>query len=301
MPGFLSFLGPALTTATQGVAAYDQGKRLAADDARAQAMQAAQQKRQETELALKQAIADRQAKSQAIQDQLRQIGVQQAEYTLQHPKPIGYQPQTQEEAIQFAGKRAAAVSANTPHNIDPNSPAGVAAKNAVQSQKPAPTPRPNETQMRASLVYPRAAQAAATLDKFYTSGAPAKTVASQIPLVGNYLLSDEEQALNQAAETVASAILRLESGAAITQNEVKSYAKQFLPQPGDSKEVLDQKRATLHTQLDRMKAVASAAMGNSAPADVTETHKQTITATEAEQLRAAGVSEATIQDRYIIE
>jgi hypothetical protein len=105
-----------------------------------------------------------------------------------------------------------------------------------------------------------------TLDKFYTSGIPAHQGLGRIPVVGNMMLSPEEQSAASAAETVSSAILRLESGAAISEHEVKEYAKQFLPQIGDSEQVRAEKRSRLMTQLERMRQAAAPTMSHDAPA-----------------------------------
>jgi hypothetical protein len=112
---------------------------------------------------------------------------------------------------------------------------------------------------KAALVYPRAAEAAALLDPFFDSGVPAVSLLGRATF-GQYGVDAKTQRANQAAETISSAILRLESGAAISEHEVKEYAKQFLPQPGDSKELLKQKRATLKTQLERMRQAATPTM-----------------------------------------
>lgn len=116
--------------------------------------------------------------------------------------------------------------------------------------------QPTEIQSRARLVVPRAEAAAAELERFFTSGAPVKSEMGKVPLVGNFVLNKDEQMMNQAAETIASSILRLESGANYTKNEMLSYKKQFLPAPGDSPEVLAQKRATLQEQLRSMRELA---------------------------------------------
>lgn len=121
-------------------------------------------------------------------------------------------------------------------------------------------PKPTDFSNKAALVYPRAEQAAHVLDPYFANGAPKRAVLGHVPLIGNYMVGDDAQQLNQAAETVASAILRVESGAAISESEVKSYARQFLPEPGDSPEVRAQKRATLQTQLERLKYAASPSM-----------------------------------------
>lgn len=119
--------------------------------------------------------------------------------------------------------------------------------------------KPTEFSNKAALVYPRAQQAAAVLDEFFTKGMPARTVLGKVT-GGAYGMSADQQRAVQAAETISSAILRLESGAAISEHEVTEYAKQFLPQPGDKADVRAQKRATLMLQLERMKAAANPTM-----------------------------------------
>jgi hypothetical protein len=141
------------------------------------------------------------------------------------------------------------------------------------------TAKPTEFNQKAALVYSRAAQAAKDLEPFYDSGASARSKLAGVPVVGNYFVSKDEQRLNQAAETVASAILRLESGAAISQSEVRSLAQQLLPQPGDKPEVLQQKRATLRTQIERLRIAAEPALGRESTATGTtppagKTHEQ---------------------------
>ena len=59
----------------------------------------------------------------------------------------------------------------------------------------------------------------------------------------NILKSDERQNYEQAQRNFINAILRKESGAAISPTEFDSAAKQYFPQPGDSQSVIDQKTA----------------------------------------------------------
>jgi hypothetical protein len=58
----------------------------------------------------------------------------------------------------------------------------------------------------------------------------------------NAMLSPEGQKADQAQRDFVNAILRRESGAAISMGEFASAALQYFPQAGDSKEVIDQKR-----------------------------------------------------------
>ncbi len=65
---------------------------------------------------------------------------------------------------------------------------------------------------------------------------------SGVPLVGNYLVSEEFQAGKQAADEWLSAILRKDTGAAITDQEFTIYGRVYFPLPGDSPAVIQQKR-----------------------------------------------------------
>ncbi|WP_454917089.1 hypothetical protein [Xanthobacter sediminis] len=59
----------------------------------------------------------------------------------------------------------------------------------------------------------------------------------------NQFMSADRQKFNQASRNLINAILRRESGAVISRDEFDSAARQYIPQPGDSPEVLAQKRA----------------------------------------------------------
>ena len=120
---------------------------------------------------------------------------------------------------------------------------------------------PTEFERKAALVTPRAEEANAVLSK--GPEAPSlRAKLSRIPLVGQFLTSEYQQSQNHAAEELATAILRLESGAAITESEVRSYARQFNPQPGDSPVVLAQKTKARETAVNALRT----AQGRAAPA-----------------------------------
>jgi hypothetical protein len=57
----------------------------------------------------------------------------------------------------------------------------------------------------------------------------------------NFLVSDERQKAEQSGREYVNAILRKDSGAALTNPEIDQYGKTYLPQPGDSQAVLEQK------------------------------------------------------------
>ena len=60
--------------------------------------------------------------------------------------------------------------------------------------------------------------------------------------VGNQIASTDRQRFNQAKLDFASALLRKESGAAVTLAEINHVDVQYFPQPGDGPEVIAQKR-----------------------------------------------------------
>lgn len=73
------------------------------------------------------------------------------------------------------------------------------------------------------------------------------------------LQSSQMQEMNQAKRNFVNAILRKESGAAIAQSEFDSAERQYFPQPGDSPQVLADKKANRLQKLEEFKASAGPA------------------------------------------
>jgi flagellum-specific peptidoglycan hydrolase FlgJ len=69
-------------------------------------------------------------------------------------------------------------------------------------------------------------------------------VTGRVPLIGNYTKTPEYQQAEQAGMEFLQAILRKDTGAAITPAEEAEYGKVYLPKPGDSPQVLAQKKAS---------------------------------------------------------
>lgn len=82
-----------------------------------------------------------------------------------------------------------------------------------------------------------------------------ESMSAQVPLVGNYLTSPEYQQAAQAGKEFLQAILRKDTGAAITKEETDEYGSVYLPRPGDSEAVLTQKRQS------RQRAIAAIEAG----------------------------------------
>jgi len=71
--------------------------------------------------------------------------------------------------------------------------------------------------------------------------------------------SPEFQVAQQAGNEFLQAILRKDTGAAITEQEQQLYGQTYLPQPGDSPQVLTEKKAARRRALDAIRAGMSPA------------------------------------------
>lgn len=103
----------------------------------------------------------------------------------------------------------------------------------------------NQNQGVAAGFADRMAAANAVLDDPGITGAqtdPVQGAVSGVPVVGNYLTSQERQMAEQAQRDFVNAILRRESGAAIAPSEFDNATRQYFPQPGDTPAVIEQKR-----------------------------------------------------------
>jgi hypothetical protein len=100
-------------------------------------------------------------------------------------------------------------------------------------------------------------------DKISVTGLAAKQGVSKLPLIGgiagaaaNLTLSPEAQKVEQAQRDFVNAVLRQESGATIAPSEFDNAVKQYFPQPGDGKEVLEQKRRNRQTAIQAFRVLA---------------------------------------------
>jgi len=84
--------------------------------------------------------------------------------------------------------------------------------------------------------------------------------AELVPLgIGREFQSDDYQVAQQAGTEFLQAILRKDTGAAITQGETESYGRTYLPQPGDSDAVLETKRQARIRAINAIESGMSAA------------------------------------------
>jgi hypothetical protein len=111
---------------------------------------------------------------------------------------------------------------------------------------------PTEFQGKAMMFGARAQAADKVLSQLTGSYSPSainvKAGVGNTPLIGgvlepmaNMTLSANSQRAEQAQRDFVNAVLRLESGAAISQSEFDNARKQYFPQPGDGPAVITQK------------------------------------------------------------
>jgi len=121
----------------------------------------------------------------------------------------------------------------------------------------------NEVQSNALMFGARMKQSDAILDALATKG-----VQVGVPGAGgngavgdtiNALSPAEQQQLTQAKRNFVTALLRKESGAAISQGEFATADRQYFPQVGDSPEVIEQKAQNRKLAIDGMMAAVPSA------------------------------------------
>jgi hypothetical protein len=113
----------------------------------------------------------------------------------------------------------------------------------------------NETQGKAAGFADRMAEANAILEESAVTNAgqnAAQSSLSAIPIVGNALTSANRQKFEQAERNFINSQLRRESGAVISPEEFANARKQYIPQFGDSKQVLEQKKANRQSNIESM-------------------------------------------------
>lgn len=143
--------------------------------------------------------------------------------------------------------------------------------NTGQPLKPTARERPiTEYQGKNALYGARALQADKALlaleEKISLAGLATKQAVQGTPIVGgplgalgNVMLSADQQRVEQAQRNFVNAVLRQESGAVISDAEFENAKKQYFPQPGDTKEVLEQKRQNRRTAIEGFKRIAGPA------------------------------------------
>tara|TARA_S200002703_G_scaffold60664_1_gene52517 strand:+ start:3971 stop:5371 length:1401 start_codon:yes stop_codon:yes gene_type:complete len=121
-------------------------------------------------------------------------------------------------------------------------------------------PNLTEGQGKATLFGTRMSEAQQIINTVENEGTSIyNAIVGNVPFVGNLATSNEFKIYDQAKQDFINAILRFESGAAIGQNEFDRADTQYFPQPGDTPEVIANKRKNRDIAIAAMSAVSGPA------------------------------------------
>lgn len=203
--------------------------------------------------AMKQAQIDQQLKREAMKAQIAD--------TL---------AQTQQRQAAFSGEgvQKPVFNADAGGYVYPPSPENPQGKFVPVSGFAAGGNKPlTEFQGKAALFGSRAAAASDLIDKVGPAEAgSAKTLQywQDIPLAGraaNVMASPQAQSLAQAQRDFVNAVMRLESGATISPSEFANASQQYFPQPGDSPQVIAQKKNNREMAIEGLSKLAGPSGG----------------------------------------
>lgn len=185
-----------------------------------------------------------------VSPDVKRLAVADYERSVAQPKGPDWRVATPEEAAKY-GAQAGQINDKTGKFEKVSPPSGMSLETSADGtvklvQGAGVTgsiPKLTESQGKATGFYGRAASSQEILNSMEKQGTELynRTV-NNIPIAGNYLVSEEFQQYDQAKRDFINAILRQESGAVIADSEFANAEKQYFPQPGDKASVIDQKR-----------------------------------------------------------
>lgn len=128
-------------------------------------------------------------------------------------------------------------------------------KQAWADVTPGPQAAPNLTEDQAKNLnyYQRGKRALADLGDGQELNDFWKWYSGGMPVVGNYLAGAKFQEQYNAAKEFAAIILRRESGAAVTANELKDVMDRYIPKPGATPELVLQKEYMRNGQVSSLR------------------------------------------------
>lgn len=122
--------------------------------------------------------------------------------------------------------------------------------------------KPTDTEYVTGTYADRMTNSGKIIDNLEAAGTSLQdSMANGMPF-GNYMISGDYQKFDQAQRDFVNAVLRRESGAVISPEEFDNARKQYLPQPGDTPEVLKQKRLNRQIAIDGMRRASGPAYNN---------------------------------------
>lgn len=307
-------IGQLIQRASESRNAYVGGQQDRKKDDLAQALMARKLAREEQEQSLRDALTRRTLDTPIAQprDYVKEHEANRL-FDNANPAPKVEEPPTQQHVVDpvtgkvtfYDPKKPPADLTVTPRPVREPAPRRDPVKDHIEmrdydnTHRPPPESAsrpPTEFQQKMGIVLPNAQSAAkrirAYIDKNGT--VPLRTEIGQYK-IGQYGLSDDEQQFRAAAEMLLAAILRPETGAAVTDEEWAKYANVFIPMPGNKPGMVKQKIEEIDRRLGSMQGVLSPQQkggGDQSKAD------GKITSAERAALKAKGFTDAQITAKY---
>lgn len=214
-------------------------------------------------------VAGKQLSRDPVEDALKRVQLQQGIRELEQPKAewgiisedeFGnkkYGWIDKNARTTTPGQPAAPAQGAPPPVSGPPMPGQPAPAQGIPPAPPGVNPKVWRDEYTKKLVNPEKLTEVQSKDlNFYQRGVPANEILSKVekaltnPLDptlaklpgGNYAVSKDFQIAQNAAKDFLAVILRKDTGAAVTESEVETYGKIFLPERGDAPETIAQKR-----------------------------------------------------------
>jgi len=119
--------------------------------------------------------------------------------------------------------------------------------------------KPSDAQTQAAGFGKRALASSSLVEGLMKDGydpSSASKLKNKVPVLGNFMASSDDQSFDQAKRDFISAVLRKESGAAISDTEYANEDKKYFPQPGDNPQVMAQKAEARQRAIATLQAQA---------------------------------------------
>ncbi|MGJ4954629.1 hypothetical protein ACQR1H_03220 [Bradyrhizobium sp. HKCCYLRH2015] len=141
-------------------------------------------------------------------------------------------------------------------------------KRVTEASADAATGKKTEAQAKASSFAARMEQAERAVGGLQNEGLSwmSKGLDALPGGVGNGVQSSNYQRYSQAKSAFITALLRQESGAAISKSEFERYDREMFPQPGDGPAVVQQKAQLRAAAIEQMRGAAGPGYHSTAPA-----------------------------------
>lgn len=129
----------------------------------------------------------------------------------------------------------------------------------MQNEAKPPSGAASEKERVAAFFLPGAERAVQVIDEVGAKGVELGGL-DRAPLVGNFLMNDDEQRMLQAAMTLHDAYLRLTTGATINEGELKQAAMQYIPLKGDKPAVRVEKQRRRAEIIEAIRGLGARAL-----------------------------------------